>query len=218
MLTWAIDLILAALKWPLAALFVVLTPWALVDCWESLSRLIDQGLGPNDFLMGALVYFVAWFFIFRSKWLGSYLSTLEHEVTHAIFALLTLHPIRDIRATGFDGGHVKYSGGMGNWLITASPYFFPTLAFILLPINHLVGPIPLFGFILGVATSYHITSTYLETHTAQTDLKKIGALFAWMFLPTANLLSYLFIFAWSEGGSDAAFDAVAGVFSDVFLD
>ena len=42
-----------------------------------------NGIGPNDFMMGVLVYFVAWLFIFRSKLVGSYLN-LEHELTHAL--------------------------------------------------------------------------------------------------------------------------------------
>ena len=215
MFTWLIDIAFATVKWPIALIALIILPWSCIAFWDSLTTLTANGIGPNDFLMGVIVYFVAWFFVFRSRLVGSYLSTLEHELTHAIFAILTLHKVKGLRVTGYSGGHITYSGGMGNWLITISPYFVPTLAVLLLPIHSCLGPIPLFEFILGVTTSYHITSTYLETHEAQTDLKKTGKVFAWCFLPSANLLSYLFIFAWSDGGQEHALWSVAEVFRSV---
>lgn len=216
MLTWIIDLALALIKWPIALLALLVLPFAADAFWDSLTQLTMNGIGPNDFLMGALVYFVAWLFIFRSKLVGSYLSTLEHELTHALFATLTLHRVKGLKVTGYEGGHITYSGGMGNWLITISPYFVPTMSFLLLPAQAWLGPIPLFEFILGVTTSYHITSTYLETHEAQTDLQKTGKLFAWCFLPSANLLSYIFVFAWSGGGYDDASGSVIAVIEASF--
>ena len=212
MFTWLIDLALATLKWPVALLAILILPFSAIAFWEALTKLTVNGIGPNDFLMGVIVYFVAWLFFFRSRLVGSYLSTLEHELTHALFALLTLHRVKGLKVTGYNGGHVTYSGGMGNWLITISPYFVPTLAFMLLPVQAWMGPIPLFEFILGLTTSYHITSTYLETHEAQTDLQKTGKFFAWCFLPSANLLSYMYVFAWSGGGYDDATTSVIAVF------
>ena len=85
MFTWIIDLALALIKWPVALLALLVLPFAADAFWDSLTQLTMNGIGPNDFLMGALVYFVAWLFIFRSKLVGSYLSTLEHELTHALF-------------------------------------------------------------------------------------------------------------------------------------
>jgi hypothetical protein len=43
--------------------------------------------------------------------------------------------------------------------------------------------------IVGVTLAYHLTSTWTETHHAQTDLREAGFLFCWMFLPTANVAS-----------------------------
>ena len=212
MLTWIIDLTLAALKWPVALIALIVLPWSAAAFWDAFTELTANGIGPNDFLMGVIVYLIAWFLIFRSQLVGSYISTLEHELTHAIFALLTLHRVKGLRVTGYSGGHITYSGGRGNWLITISPYFVPTLAMLILPLQSWLGPIPLFELILGLTTSYHITSTYLETHEAQTDLKKTGKLFNWCFLPSANLLSYLFIFTWSDGGQELALQSVADVF------
>ena len=47
--------------------------------------------------------------------------------------------------------------------------------------------------LLGVTTAYHVTSTWTETHRQQSDLQFTGFLFAWMFLPTANLVFLGFI-------------------------
>ena len=75
MFTWIIDLALALVKWPVALLALLVLPFAADTFWDSLTQLTMNGIGPNDFMMGVLVYFVAWLFIFRSKLVGSYLST-----------------------------------------------------------------------------------------------------------------------------------------------
>ena len=53
-------------------------------------------------------------------------STLEHELTHAIFAILSLNRVTGLNATGREGGVTHYQG-YGNWVITLAPYFVPTV-------------------------------------------------------------------------------------------
>ena len=43
--------------------------------------------------------------------------------------------------------------------------------------------------LLGFSMVYHIHSTYKEIHYKQSDLKEVGFLYAWIFLPSANLLA-----------------------------
>ncbi len=204
-MSWSdrIDQWVNVCKWPAAVIALMLTP-AL--CWSSLqlvSRIISSPSWSLFPCAGGLILFV---FMWR-KWLGRlsvgrWLVTMEHEITHAIFAVLTLHKIVSIRATLGSGGEVHYEG-KGNWLITAAPYFFPTAALILsliafiLPFPGLPWP----SFLLGVALGYHFVSTYRETHRDQSDLKELGLLFCWMFLPAANVAIIAFLIAYAHSGN-----------------
>ena len=152
---------------------------------------------------GIAVFIFLWRRWLSSLAIGRWLVTMEHEVTHAIFAFVTAHKIVGIRATMTEGGEVRYEG-RGNWLITAAPYFFPTAALVLsllaylLPFPNLPWP----SFLLGIALGYHFVSTYRETHRDQTDLKQLGSSFCWMFLPAANLIMVSFLIAFAYNGTE----------------
>ncbi|MFH2007502.1 MAG: M50 family metallopeptidase [bacterium] len=197
----AIDRIFNALKWPIAVVVFLLLPGSLVSvgklCWA-------VGHNPQPviyFLIGVAAYYLTWRFLLARPELGSYFSTLEHEVTHALFALATFHPVTAIKASWKGHGVMRYRGE-GNWLITLSPYFFPTLSMALML---LFWAFPdswqrAATLLLGVTLSYHVTSTYREAHTDQPDLKKVGLPFAITFLPTANLVCFGSVVAFAHGG------------------
>ena len=45
-------------------------------------------------------------------------------------------------------------------------------------------------FIVGITVAYHLTSTWVETHTGQSDLQKAGFIFSILFLPGANIACF----------------------------
>ena len=224
--TRVFDLTLAAAKWPLALAFLAVLPGVAIATWSVVGGLFEGGvvtvlndafmslfglasgksiLGSDEsiaaFILGAGGYVLVWLALFRRHFAGSFFSTLEHELTHAVVALATFHPVSSTRATWNDGGSMSYSGG-DNWLITIAPYFLPTLS-----IGLIIG---LYGFldsdtswpaaVLGVTIAYHVTSTWLETHAQQTALQEVGFPFAFLFLPTANLLCYGLLITFSRKG------------------
>ena len=67
------------------------------------------------------------------------------------------------------------------------------------------------GALLGITVAYHVTSTWLETHRRQPDLKRVGFPFAIAFIPSANLLAYGIILAFAFEGSSG----VGSLISDV---
>ena len=74
---------LRALKWPVA-LACLLTWVALPDALMN-SDLKDLGFDESLWLLGgAGAYLIGWILIFRHPFSGSYFSTFEHELTHAI--------------------------------------------------------------------------------------------------------------------------------------
>lgn len=187
MLTRLIDGLINLLKWPMALLALFSMPAIALTIGDEITNFSSNILIP--FTVGAAAYFILWKLLFTRRLWGSWLPTFEHELTHTLFALITLHKITNFHTSYEKGGHVQYIGGPGNWLITIAPYFFPTFVILLL-VAHFYFPLlqrDLFTLLLGFVVSFHLISTLLETNTKQPDLSKVGLYFCWCFLPGANL-------------------------------
>ena len=202
-MTLIIDRCINLCKWPIAFLALYCFIPA-VRCAARVGISIyahANQLGP--FLLGLFGYLLLWQLFFRKRSAGSFFSTLEHECTHAIVALLTLHGVTGMRVTWNKGGHIRYIGGEGNWLITIAPYFIPTISIIAVIVAALVPQQHSYTtqLLIGASVGFHLGSSYLETHDAQSDLIKVGYSFCCCFLPTANLLVYTFLlaFIWKQG-------------------
>ena len=194
------------LKWPVALLAVLSFPIYL-------SELISSPLWHLSFhtlhrpLLGLLVYVFIWHLLLSRRFMGTYFSTFEHELTHAVFAWLTLHRVVGLRVTWNRGGECSFEGsGGGNWLIAIAPYWFPTLLFpIIIAESFTHTAILQYG--VGIALGYHLLSTWREIHPQQTDLQKTSFVFAWAFLPSANIAVYHSALAYTFFGAQAALDA-----------
>ena len=193
-----INFILALLKWPVAVCMVFLfLPALKADIITVYDGLTIQVL--EWFFLPVLVVLAIWLLIPGLS--GSFLSILEHEVTHMIFALLTFHSPQDINIRPGVGGNFAFSG-RGNWLIFIAPYFFPTSAALVIAAGFLyifTGETPsnYYWLVLGIMTGYHLVSTLDEIHVEQTDFKVAGYLFSILFLPGANLLTYGFLMSFA---------------------
>jgi hypothetical protein len=220
----AINALVNALKWPIAAAALLFLPGALTSMRPALDMLIEVPEHALPFILGFAGYVVGWWLLFRKRSWGSAFSTLEHELTHALFAVLTFHRVKSIRTTWRQGGVMQFEGG-GNWLITIAPYFVPTLSLVVMAVMFFLddgGPHWL-HIGLGATVSYHATSTWIETHREQTDLQEVGFLFAFLFLPAANVLSYGLIMAvvvggWPAGSGymDAAYSSALALASSLY--
>ena len=186
-----INTLLKILKWPIALASLLALPGVVLSLYDELKLIAAVYDQMRYFLIGVGGYFLAWLLLFRKSGTGSVLSTLEHEITHSVFALATFHPVTSLKTTWQEGGHMSFRGE-GNWLIYSSPYFFPTLSVVVMLAMVFVDSIyqDVASGILGATVAYHATSTCRETHWQQSDLSKVGFPFAFLFLPSANLLSY----------------------------
>ena len=187
MLTLLIDRLINVLKWPIALLTLFLLPAIGLTTANEITKLSSTVLIP--FITGMAAYFILWKLLFTRRLWGSWLPTFEHELTHTLFALITLHKVTGFHTSYEKGGHVRYIGGLGNWLITIAPYFFPTFVVLLLLMDYYFPLLQrdLFILLLGFVVSFHLISTLTETNTQQPDLTKVGLFFSWCFLPGANL-------------------------------
>ena len=189
MITLWMDRLINLCKWPVALAMVLVFKYVF---FHDLTLVLSSVHGTNLlFWLGLTVYLVLWKAFFSHRWLGGALPTFIHESIHALFAILTFHTVTNFSVTWKNGGQVGYTGGTGNWLITISPYFFP-LATLLVWAGDEFFPLPtqtrelIFGFVFGFELIY----VWRQIHPKQTDLQKVGWLFAWLFLPSAILISY----------------------------
>jgi hypothetical protein len=203
-----INHILEAIKWPVAAFCLIILPFSVVALSDS--KIIGEVFSNNGAIVaGFSIYLVVWFFYFSRPSAGSFFSTFEHELTHAIFAWATFKKVTGLKATWREGGVCSWEGGK-NWLIFIAPYFFPTLMLVPIVLSFVVKReyFEAVEIMLGAVMAYHMTSTYLETHSNQTDLQETSFLFAFLFLPTANIMVYTTALIYFVRGPKEASDYV----------
>ena len=200
MLNQQIASVLRVVKWPLALSCAAFLPATAIALGEQVAGIARGMRFVGPFAAGAAGYLLLWWLLLRRLSI-SFFSTLEHELTHCLFAWLTFNRVTGLKAT-LRGGGTTYYRGTPNWLIQTGPYFFPTLSIALLaglrlfPAQYLW----LAYALLGASLVYHLISTWAETHHRQTDLQEAGLVFSLLFLPTANLFFYALVIASLRSG------------------
>jgi hypothetical protein len=192
-----LDRILGWLKWPVAIAALIFLPGLVYALYVVIRAVVAHPGNSVPFLIGAGAYAVVFLAFTRGR-IGFW-TIVEHEFTHALFAWATFH-----RVVGFSamrsGGHIRYIG-RGNWLISIAPYFFPTFTLIViavlsfLPARHLA----IGAGVLGASVAHHTLSTWLETHRHQTDLRDVGWIWSWLFLPSINAFVLGIILSYAAG-------------------
>jgi hypothetical protein len=185
-----IDSLIGLLKWPVAVVSLICLPGLALSLTDVVRAIYHSPRPSYPFVAAACAYAVLWVaFLRRSSFMA--FANVEHELTHALFAWLTLHRVIGLGAALRSGSHIRYVG-KGNWLIAIAPFFVPTFSLVLvgvvtlLPIRYLaVG-----SAALGVTVAHHALSTWSASHRHQSDLREAGFLFRLIFLPAANALVY----------------------------
>lgn len=192
-----IDKIIELLKWPLALYMLVSLP----ACLQFIRAY--RFSGADVFLIGGFIFFFFCRTMMDSNMKQS-MQVVAHELTHTVFAMLTLHKIKSIRVNPDDSGGAMSFEGKGNWLITIAPYFFPlfgVLAMLGITIYLRLAPATNFlGGILGFFIGYHLDTVASQIHDKQTDLTDVGYKFCVMFLPAANLMAVESMFVFNRWG------------------
>ena len=198
--------LLNLLKWPIGLLSISLLPTLLTELAHLLMQIMSDPAPLLSFGVGLVIYWFLDRLLFSRRFMGSMFSTFEHELTHAIFAWLSFHRVQNLKVTWNSGGMIQVVGGH-NWTIAIAPYWFPTLCLPFMLMSYLgsFGGAWWISSAFGAAYCYHLLSTYRETHREQTDLQYTSFLFAWLFLPTANLFSAGFVLAFAHSGAGSAF-------------
>lgn len=204
-------------KWPVGILVALSTPAMAAATWAILAQGCKTGtlVGPFSISMAATM--IVWLWARRIQAV-QFWCTLEHELTHALFAYLTLIPVTELKVTHWHrmrvgrgnvvniatdqaSGHVLTGGS--NWLVAIAPYFFPTASLIVVVATWALAeePTTFAHVMLGIATGFSVASTWQELHPGQSDLTKVGRAYCWIVLPGLNLAMYGGLLAFDQGGT-----------------
>lgn len=180
-----VDRFIELLKWPVA-LYMLLSLPAYI---QSLYYFKFTNLQYVALFGGFFLFFISLSMMDSS--VKSNMEIVAHEMTHAFFALLTLHKVTGIRVEGDNSGGNMSFEGEGNWLIVIAPYFFPLFGFFYMiafsVYTHFAPSNLILNGILGFFIGYHLDTVGSQIHEKQTDLPKVSYKFCAMFLPAANL-------------------------------
>jgi Peptidase M50B-like len=208
--------LLATVKWPAALTALLLLPAAAATLLRSLGRLAHAPAVGVPLALGVSAYGLVWLLAFRRARI-TWLATLVHELTHCLFALLTLNKVTGLRATFSRGGHMTFVG-TPNWLILLAPYFFPTVTVTLLLLRPVVasGHGLMLLSLVGASIAYHGFSTWTQIHPGQNDLRQAGLTFCWLLLPTLNLLVLSLVITWIHTGPASTVDVIRDLWRSPF--
>jgi len=141
------------------------------------------------------------------------MEVFEHEITHALAALLMLHRVTGFVATR-RGGAVSHSGHglpFADDFISLAPYVLPTFTAILIFLRPLLGEawLPCYDTLIGGTLGFHTSSTLRETvanfntrrfrsaignQLTVTDIAEQGFLFSAIYIATVSLAIHGLLF------------------------
>jgi hypothetical protein len=145
---------------------------------QQLSSIFELGIGAGIFL-------ILWTFYLSRR--ENFWSVVEHEFTHALFALIFLKRVRTLSANRNRGGLVQVEGG--NWVIALAPYFFPLLSLFIILIKPIIFSSHqwILNLLLGFSLMFHYVYLFGEFHPSQPDLRESGLVFAIIIILFFNI-------------------------------
>lgn len=169
------------------------------------------------FLIGLAISGILHYFLIRKF---PIIGTFEHELTHAIVALLFFRKVSNFIVTNGQGGSVSHSGSFGGKFgglnITLAPYFLPTFTFIfilfrpLIPLDYIMW----FDIFISFSFGYHLFSTIDEIkinwtkvsfqsaksdNLTKSDIAKSGYIFSFIYILTLTTLIHgIIIWVWLD--------------------
>ena len=148
-----------------------------------LTGLDSFGIGETVFFAGIITHII----LRRIGLQMNFLSTLAHELTHAIWGLAFRAKVKAI-SVNKDSGHVKLS--KTNFLIMLAPYFFPFYTILLVASSFFMREkyLTVIFFFTGFSLAFHITSTIETLRTRQPDIDRTGIFFSIPIIYISNLV------------------------------
>ncbi len=147
-----------------ALVLFALLPGTALTFWGFATRFVHARSLALPLAIGTVAGFFLELFIAR---VFPAFEVFEHELTHAIAAILLLRPVTEFKARR-EGGFVQHGGGfggeLGNDFIGLAPYLLPTFTVISVLVRPFLGRewFPWFDGWIGLTFGYHTRSTAAE--------------------------------------------------------
>jgi len=180
-----VDRVVGWLKWPLALVSLVFLPGVIYALGFVARDIARRPASIVPTLAGAGAFVVLWLAVLLPKRSRHHLVTLEHELTHWLLALITLHRVSGLRAALTGGGHVRYMG-RGNWLIAIAPFVVPTASLIVIALAGWLHSPRLLSALLGATLAWNVVANWAPVHRHHGDHREVGAVFSFLFVTCAN--------------------------------
>ena len=191
--------IIGFLKYPIAILLFLSLPFLITKMANVIVLIIKYKEFYYPLFIGGGLYFIIWIIFLRKLKENLFVAVAEHEITHALFAILTgklitSFVVEDSLIFG-KYGHISFQNkySYGNWIIVIAPYFFSTFNVVILGLIYL-SKNQFFSILLGLfgfTLIYYIHSIWLSIHRWQSDLQEVGFPFVVLFLPGAILSFFI---------------------------
>jgi len=194
--TAGVDRVIGWLKWPVGIASLVFLPgvvYALAFVARDIARR-PASIVPT--LLGAGAFVALWLVALLPRRSRHRLVTAEHEVTHWLFALLTLHRPFGLRAAVRGGGHVGYAG-RGNWLIAIAPFVVPTASLTVIALAGWIGSPRALSALLGATLAWNAIGNWAPAHRHHGDHREAGSIFAFLFVACANAFALGLVLAYA---------------------
>jgi hypothetical protein len=187
-------------KFLLALLAIFILPGSVLGFWDALILITHHQELWVPLVCGVAIGIPVYFTVIKKI---PALSTFEHELTHAIVALLFFRRIHKFVVTMRQGGQVQYSGNFGGefgtLMIGLAPYYLPTFTLMAVLVRPFLPPdwFPWYDAFIGGLIAFHLFSTLDETKLAWTkrsftgagdhqktksDIGKVGYIFAFLVI------------------------------------
>jgi len=191
-----VDRVIGWLKWPVGIVSLVFLPgvfYALAFVARDIARR-PASIVPT--LVGAAAFVVIWLAVLLPRRSRHHLVIFEHELTHWLFALLTLHRPSGLRASLRGGGHVGYVG-RGNWLIAIAPFVVPTFSLIAITLAGWMHSPRTLSALLGATLAWNVVANWAPAHRHHGDHREAGKVFSFLFVTCANALTLGLVLAYA---------------------
>jgi hypothetical protein len=142
-------------------------------------------MGAGVWFLSGLVAYIPIHLVFKRLII---LHVFGHELTHALWAILSGGKVKEIYVSGRNGGFTTFT--KGNTFVYLAPYFFPLYTIILTIIMKLAKSSynEIFLFLIGLSISFHILLTIYSISKGQSDLKSQGVIFSLAFIAMMNCI------------------------------
>jgi len=182
-----VDRVIGWLKWPVGIVSLVFLPGVFYALGFVIRDIARRPSSIVPTLVGAAAFTVFWLVALLPKRSRHHVVILEHEFTHWLFALLTLHPVSGLRASMRGGGHVAYQG-RGNWLIALAPFVVPTFSLIAIALAGWWHSPRALSALLGGTLAWNAIANWSPAHRHHGDHREGGRIFSFLFVTCANAL------------------------------